>query len=922
MRVHTLAKELNVSSKVILEKCKAEGLDNIVKNHMSTVSAGLYATILEWFSDGEHSVAIETSVRVDLKKVRTKPKRKKKAQTTEPEKAVKAEVKKAAEEPAALPVGVAVEAAPAPPAVTMPVVIPVETAPSMPMETAPSIPVEAAPPIKEEPAEPEGTPALEKVAEAPVMPEAPPDEATRVAAEIAPEMPAKEEEEPRKTAEPAVTVGLQNVPAPSKLKGPRVVRYEPLEVGSFPARRPVARDPRPAVGSPGEAPKTSDSPATRRGAAKTTPRRSRLNPRRTAERMRQSSERLAEWRDRDLAERNERLAGATGRRHRRRATQLPQKAAEGDSVEALQAKVHEPVRMKEFCSETGLNFVQCFKVLRDEHGILANINMTLPNETAQLLALTFGMELEIVPARTQLDVLREEAEARERKHLAPRPPVVTMLGHVDHGKTSLLDMIRKTHVVAAEDGGITQHIGAHHVRGARGAVTFLDTPGHKAFSAMRARGAQLTDVAVLVVAADDGVMPQTIEAINHAKSAEVPIVVALNKIDLGEENILKIYGELAEQGLTPSGDWGGETDVIHTSATGATGISELVNHLADLSELLDLKADAELPAVGTVIEAETKTGVGPVVSVLVQEGTLRVGDVVVCGNGFGKVRALLDGQGQRVRSVGPSMPAEVWGLDDVPNSGDRLYCVDSLQRAKGIATEVKQSRIESARLASRTVLTLEAMFKQRDADEIPELNVILKGDGDGSVQTLRETLATIPSDEVKLTIRHAGVGAITDGDVLLAATCKGLIVAYRVEAPATVRKLADHHGVEIRGYRVIYDVSDDVKKALEGLLTPEEHVETRATAEVRDIFRISKLGLVAGCHVTDGTVDRKHLVKVIRDGVVVREGCRINSLRRFKDDAKEVRAGLECGIRLDGFDDVHAGDIIETYEIIKTARTL
>jgi translation initiation factor IF-2 len=914
MRVHTLAKELNVSSKVILEKCKAEGLDNIVKNHMSTVSAGLYATIREWFSDGEHSVAVETSKRVDLKKVRTKAKRKKKVKKA-------AAVKKADEEAVAVPKEPEVEAAPIAAAVA-------EAPPTVEVPVVP--PVEAAPPIEREPAKPEEVSPLEQVAEAPAIPESPPAEvprdepATKVAAEIPPEKPVKEEEEAEKAEEAVVVMGPQNVPAPSKLRGPRVVRYEPLEAGGYPPRRPAARDRRPEVGGPnvGQVPEAPDLAAPRRGSAKTTTRRSRLNPRRSAGRLREATERFAEWRDRDLVERRERLAGATGRRHRRRATQLPQRADMAAPAQALQAKVHEPVRMKEFCSETGLNFMQCFTVLKDEHGILANINMILPTETAQLLAMAFGMELEIVPARTQLDVLREEAEARERKHLTPRPPVVTLLGHVDHGKTSLLDEIRKTHVAAAEDGGITQHIGAHLVRGARGAVTFLDTPGHEAFSAMRARGAQLTDVAVLVVAADDGVMPQTIEAINHAKSANVSIVVALNKTDLGEENVLKIYGELAEHGLTPSGDWGGETDVIHTSAVNGTGIRELVDHLADLSELLDLRADAELPAVGTVVEAKTKAGVGPVVSVLVQEGTLHVGDAVVCGNAFGKVRVLLDDKGQRVSTAGPSMPVEVWGLDDVPNSGDRLYCVESLQRAKSIATEIKQARVESGRLASRKVTTLEAMFKQRDADEIPELNVILKGDGDGSVQMLRETLATIPSDEVKLTIRHAGVGAVTDGDVLLAATCKGLIVAYRVEAPAGVRKLADRQGVEIRGYRVVYDVSDDVKKALEGLLVPEEHVETRATAEVREVFRISKLGLVAGCHVTDGTVDRSHLAKVIRDGVVVREGCRLSSLRRFKEDAKEVRAGLECGIRLEGFDDVHTGDIIETYEIVQVARTL
>ncbi|MGD2109701.1 MAG: translation initiation factor IF-2, partial [Phycisphaerae bacterium] len=587
-----------------------------------------------------------------------------------------------------------------------------------------------------------------------------------------------------------------------------------------------------------------------------------------------------------------------------------------------EAKIYEPVHMKEFCAATGLNFMQCFKVLKDEHNLMANVNMTLPTETAQLLALHFGIELTVVPAKTGLDSLQEEFAERKREQLEPRPPVVTMLGHVDHGKTSLLDAIRKTRVVAGEDGGITQHIGAYHIETARHAVTFLDTPGHAAFTAMRARGARLTDVVVLVVAADDGLMPQTLEAINHAKAAEVPIVVALNKIDLGDQNQLKIFGQLAENGLTPSGEWGGDVDVIKTSATTGEGIDTLVEHLADLSSLLELQADPTMAATGAAIEAETKAGVGSVVRVLVQEGTLHVGDFVVCGPAFGKVRALLNDRGQRVQEVGPAQPAEIWGLDDVPTAGDKFFCVENLQRAKEIATEIKQSRVEKARVQSQKVNTLEEMMLRRDAEEVPELNLIIKADVDGSAAALRQALGDLPSDEVKLTIRHSGVGAITDSDVHLAGACEGIVVAFRVEASVNVRRLAEQHGVDIRTYRVIYDVVDDIKAALEGLLAPEEKIESRATAEVRQVFRVSKTGMIAGSYVTEGTLDRNHLAKVVRDGVLVRDRCKIASLRRFKDDVKEVRAGLECGIRLEGFDDLHVGDVVESFEIVQIARTL
>ncbi|MEK7757786.1 MAG: GTP-binding protein, partial [Planctomycetota bacterium] len=406
------------------------------------------------------------------------------------------------------------------------------------------------------------------------------------------------------------------------------MRYEAMDYEIRPPRRgpvgPRGDTPRPFI-APALQPGGPVDPA--RAAEKdkeAAKRRSRVNPRRVEGRLMESGEQLAEWRDRDLAERRQRLAGATGRKiHRRRGvTGGPGGGPAAPTGPKTQAMVHEPVRMKEFCAETGLNFIQLFKVLRDEHHILGNVNMTLPTDTAQLLALHYGIELEVVPARTGLDELEDEFSQRERSNLQPRPPVVTMLGHVDHGKTSLLDAIRKTRVVAGEDGGITQHIGSYHLQTSHGPVTFLDTPGHEAFTAMRARGAQMTDVVVLVVAADDGLMPQTVEAIHHAQAAKVPIVVALNKIDLGDQNKLKIYGQLTEHGLTPSGDWGGEVDVIPTSAKTGLGVTELIEHLADLSSLLELRADPTLPAVGTVIEAEMKDGVGAVVRLLVQDGTL------------------------------------------------------------------------------------------------------------------------------------------------------------------------------------------------------------------------------------------------------------------------------------------------------------
>ena len=896
MRVHILAKELNVPSKVIIDKCKAEGIST-VKNHMSTLSAGLHATIREWFSEGANATTVETAQRVDLERVRIKREsRRAAAERDGVDVSDDTDVAVAVEEPAVESTTTVEDEAP--PAAVVSEAFETESADAEP----PAVVVEEAG-TTETPAD-----------TAPVVEATPPVE-TEAVSDVA-------EEAPEPAAASITPAGPQNVPGKAKLQGPRVVRYEAPDhdIRPVPRRQPDSRGGG-AGDSPG-GPNSGDTAAPGTGAR----RKGRGSPRRSAGgagRTPGAASGPGEWRDRDLQERRERLAGATGRRMQRRRSTTGGPSQQTLMGPKTEATVSEPVRMKEFCSVTGLNFMQLFKVLRDEHSIMANVNMTLPNETAQLLALHFGIELTVKPAKTPLDELREEYAALAREHQASRPPVVTMLGHVDHGKTSLLDAIRRTRVAAGEDGGITQHIGAHYLDTPHGTVTFLDTPGHQAFTAMRARGAQLTDVVVLVIAADDGVMPQTVEAINHAKAAGVPIVVALNKIDLGEQNKMKIFGQLAEHGLTPSGDWGGEVDVIETSATTNRGVTELVEHLSELSGLLDLKADSTIPCSGTVIEAQTKPGVGAVVRLLVQEGTLRVGDFVVCGPSFGKVRALSNDRGRRVDSATPSMPVEVWGLDEVPSAGDRLYQVDSLQRAKTIASEIKHTRAECARVQTRKVNTLEEMFKRRDDEEAPELNLIIKADVDGSMAALRQALGDFPSDEVRLTIRHDAVGAVNDSDVLLAAACSGIIVAFRSEVSPLVRRLAEHHGVEIRPYRVIYDVHDDVKKALEGLLAPDQRIEPRATIEVREVFKLSrKAGTIAGSYVTDGVLDRSHLVKVIRNGAVIRENCKLASLRRFKDDVKQVRAGMECGVRLENFDDIHSGDIIESYEIVEVARTL
>ncbi len=555
---------------------------------------------------------------------------------------------------------------------------------------------------------------------------------------------------------------------------------------------------------------------------------------------------------------------------------------------------------------------------------MATINASLDDEMAVLLSLEFGIELEMVHERTAEDDLLAAFETGAvSENLRPRPPVITILGHVDHGKTSLLDRIRKSNVVQSESGGITQHIGAYQVDSSGRAITFVDTPGHEAFTSMRARGANVTDIVVLVVAANDGVMPQTVEAIAHAKAAAVPIVVALNKIDLPNvdtaANINKIYGELAQQGLNPS-EWGGDTEVVKTSAASGQGIAELLSTLETIADLHDLKADPTRPASGTCLEASLSDGRGVLASVLVQEGTLRVGDVLVCGDGFGRVRALFDDKGQSIDEAGPSTPVEISGLDIVPSAGESFTVTDDISRARDVAL-ARRVRARDLAHADRQSVTLENLYSKMAEQKLKSLNLIIKADVQGSIEALTKELEKLVNEEVPIRILLKAVGGISESDIVLADASQAIVIGFRVAPEDRAITLAEEKKIEIRRYDIIYQVTDDIKKAVEGMLVPEIKEVHLGRAAVRQVFKISKVGAVAGCFVTQGTIERSAKVRLIREGREIYKGS-IEALKRFKEDVKEVPQNFECGIKIGNFDDIKADDVIEAYRVDIIRRTL
>jgi len=577
-------------------------------------------------------------------------------------------------------------------------------------------------------------------------------------------------------------------------------------------------------------------------------------------------------------------------------------------------RINEVITVKELAEKMNVKIPDVIKKLMGM-GTMANLNQRIDSDTATLVADAFGFDVELVPLYSEVALDTPD----DASQLVPRPPVVTVMGHVDHGKTSLLDAIRQTRVAEKEAGGITQHIGAYQVKTEKGAITFLDTPGHEAFTAMRARGAQATDIVVLVVAADDGVMPQTVEALDHARAAGVPIVVAINKVDVATANPQRIKQELTAHQLVAE-DWGGQTVMVEVSARQKKNLDKLLEMLSIEAELLELKANPNRPAQGVVVEAKLDPKRGPVATVLVQKGTLRVGDAFVCGLTTGKIRALVDHTGQRVKEAPPAFPVEILGLSETPQAGDKLNVVATEREAREIGDRRRSIASEDVK-SKRGHMTLEALHDEVAAGKVKNLPIILKADVQGSVEAVRDSLEKLSTPEITLRVIHAGVGGINASDVILAAASDAVIMGFNVRPDPSSEELSRREGVEIKTYRIIYDMVNDVKAALEGLLDPEEKEVTTGWAEVRQVFRVPKAGTVAGSYVTEGKISRAAKVRLIRNGAIVHEGSLAN-LKRFKDDVRDVEKGYECGISLEGYQDVKPGDRLEFFVVEKQARRL
>jgi translation initiation factor IF-2 len=588
------------------------------------------------------------------------------------------------------------------------------------------------------------------------------------------------------------------------------------------------------------------------------------------------------------------------------------------------------ISVKDLAELFGVNPADVIRELI-KSGIFATINQLIDRDTASLVAGELGFEVSEAAAPEHVEakngkeaptpqatkeVLFEEDDA---SLMLPRPPIVTVMGHVDHGKTSLLDAIRTTTVAAGERGGITQHIGASEIDRDGRRIVFLDTPGHEAFTAMRARGARVTDIAVLVVAADDGLMPQTLEAIDHAKAAKVPIVVAVNKIDKPEANPQRVKQELLSQEVVAE-EFGGEVQFVEVSAKTGQGLDKLLDAIQLQSEVLELKAPVNAPAKGVVIESRLDKGRGPVATLLVKSGTLKKGDIVLAGAVFGRVRSLSDENGHPVNDAGPSIPVEVQGLQDVARAGDEVIVLNDERKAREIAL-FRQGKFRDVKLAKQQAAKLENVFDQLAAEGVKTLALIIKADVQGSYEGLAHALTKLSTSEVRVNIVHTGVGGITESDVNLALASKAVVIGFNTRADAAARKLAENSGVDIRYYNIIYEAVDDVKAAINGMLAPERKESVVGTVEVRNVFKISKVGTVAGCMVTDGVVRRGSSVRLIREGVVVHTG-ELDSLKRFKDDVREVKAGFECGLSLKNFNDVQVGDQLEVFEVVEVARTI
>jgi translation initiation factor IF-2 len=912
IRIYELARDLNMQNKALLEKLKDMNIS--VRSHMSSLDDETVAKIKAHIL-GKPADAVEVT-RVRPTVIRRRRKRVEEEPVTV-EAVPELEVRPAAAEVAETPSEEAPEEEPLK-------VVPPEKAVEE-TEAAETDAIAQAP-LEEEAAAERAVEAVEVAEPVQIVePVEPAASAETVEAETVEPVETVEIVEPVEAAEPSVPVeaeepapAVEPVPAVTKPEKAPAVKKKKKGKREMPAKiikLPVA----PPEEKPKEVPEVQVTRPSPRREEPVAPRRE-ASLREIGRKKKGVEEPAADrkfLKKKSSFRRKEVVEGASlytkgprGRRNR--------KGAKGKAVRGLKpqitvpkaikrrVKVDEAIVLSELAKRMGIKAGEMIQKLMTL-GVMVTVNQTIDFDTAALVAAEFEYEVEKASFEEEA-VLK--AEKDEPGTLAERPPVVTIMGHVDHGKTSLLDVIRKTRVTEFEAGGITQHIGAYNVSTDNGQIVFLDTPGHEAFTAMRARGAKVTDIVILVVAADDGVMPQTVEAINHAKASEVPIIVAINKIDKANADPERVQRELAELGLVPE-DWGGDTILVKVSAKQNQGISELLEMILLQAELLELKANPEKLAKGHVVEAKLDSGRGAVATVLVQEGTLRSGDPVVCGVHYGKVRAMLNDRGVPVEVAGPSMPVEVIGLSGVPMAGDELIALADEKDARQVSMHRTQKQ-RSKDLAKTSRMSLEKLFERMQEGEVKELNLIIKADVDGSIEALRDSLVKLSNEEVKINIIHSATGTITESDISLAAVSDAIIVGFNVRPNAKVQDMADEEHVDIRYHNIIYNVIKEVKDAIVGMMasTFEERILGRAT--VREVFHVPKVGAIAGCYVTDGKIERGQLIRLLRDGVIRYEG-KIASLRRYKDDVKEVQSGYECGIGIENYNDIKIGDSLDCY---------
>jgi translation initiation factor IF-2 len=932
IRINELARELEVKAKAIIDYLPEAGVTE-KKTHSSSIDVEAAVKVREHFravaeaeAEAEQkAVADKAAKEAAARAARMKPAA---AAPPPPPAAVPAPPVPAVSEPSrpAAPPAVAVEAKPAavtpPAAIPKPVVVPpAEPAKISPAPT-PAVAKPAKPPVR--PAVPPAPTQAPAAAKPPAAAPAATRHPTSPAPATAPARPAAAAARPPAAAKPAPAAPKPNwnpLPPGARVNPPAAPRPT---ASARPAGQPSRFPARPGQGRPGQpVPARSGQPLHERpGAPRPGGRSGTLLPpdkappkaepgkpiyeRKPAARARPTMEKRFEEGERKLHPVRARMG--VGERRTAQIERAPAPAPR----EPRQITITEGVTVRDLAEKLDVRAKDVLKILLDR-GIFASINQALDTPTATSLAEAFNGIVNVITFEE--DVVREVALEEKPENLVPRPPVVTVMGHVDHGKTSLLDAIRETEVAAGEAGGITQHIGASEVHIDGRKVVFIDTPGHEAFTRMRARGAKVTDIVVLVVAADDGVMPQTQEAIDHAKAAGVPIVVAINKIDKPGADAERVKRQLSERGLMPE-EWGGDTVMVEVSAKQKKNLSKLLEMLLLVADLRELKANPKSPGAGTVLESRVDRGRGPVATVLVQTGTLNAGDVFICGAVYGKVRAMFDDHGRPVKSAGPSTPVEVLGLQGAPEAGDQFQVADEA-RARHIV-EFRQGKLREATLAKSAGarITLDQLHEQLRAGEVKELPLVIKADVQGSVEVLSEMLPKLSDDRVKLKIIHASIGAVTENDVLLASASGAIVVAFNVRPDRKASDLAQREGVEIRPHSVIYEVSDEIKKAMTGLLEPVFKETHLGRAEVRDTFRVKGVGMIAGCYVVDGILKRDSDVRVLREGVVVYTG-KISSLRRFKDDVNEVRSGFECGASVSNFNDIKVSDVLECFHMQK-----